>query len=177
MTLFFFVIALELKRELVHGELRNPRVAALPVAAAFGGMLVPAGVFLLVVGSGPGASGLGTRYVHRHGLRHRMPGEFSARVFQKAYGCSCSRSRSLTMWVPSWSWRLAMATPRMGCSRCRRDRTCRGGCNFAPGSAQYSRLFRGRRRHLAGFDASGIHMRPHPGVILGLMTSGAELGE
>ncbi|GAB4072532.1 Na+/H+ antiporter NhaA [Ancylobacter sonchi] len=59
MTFFFFVIALELKRELVLGELRNPRVAALPVAAAFGGMVVPAGVFLLVIGSSPGANGWG----------------------------------------------------------------------------------------------------------------------
>lgn len=57
MTLFFFVIALELKRELVLGELRNPRVAALPLVAAFGRMLVPAVVFLLVIGSGPGANG------------------------------------------------------------------------------------------------------------------------
>ncbi|WVT77397.1 Na+/H+ antiporter NhaA (plasmid) [Sinorhizobium chiapasense] len=57
MTLFFFVIALELKRELVLGELRNPRIAALPVAAAFGGMAVPAGLFSLLVGGGPGASG------------------------------------------------------------------------------------------------------------------------
>lgn len=60
MTLFFFVIALELKRELVLGELRNPRMAALPVAAALGGMVVPAGLFLLLVGGGPGASGWGT---------------------------------------------------------------------------------------------------------------------
>lgn len=42
MTLFFFVVALELKRELVLGELRNPRMAALSIAAAAGGMLVPA---------------------------------------------------------------------------------------------------------------------------------------
>lgn len=60
MTLFFFVIALELKRELVLGELRNPRVAVLPVAAALGGMVVPAGLFLLLVGGGAGASGWGT---------------------------------------------------------------------------------------------------------------------
>ncbi|HEX5103863.1 MAG TPA: Na+/H+ antiporter NhaA [Pirellulaceae bacterium] len=60
MTLFFFVIALELKRELVLGELRNPRMAALPVAAALGGMVVPAGLFLLLVRGGPGASGWGT---------------------------------------------------------------------------------------------------------------------
>ncbi|MFV3132053.1 Na+/H+ antiporter NhaA, partial [Niveispirillum sp. KHB5.9] len=60
MTLFFFVIALELKRELVLGELRDPRVAALPIAAAVGGMVVPASLFLLIVGGGPGASGWGT---------------------------------------------------------------------------------------------------------------------
>lgn len=60
MTLFFFVIALELKRELVLGELRDPRAALLPVAAAIGGMVVPVSVFLLIVGGGPGASGWGT---------------------------------------------------------------------------------------------------------------------
>ena len=42
MAIFFFVVGLEIKRELVHGELANPRQAALPVAAALGGMLVPA---------------------------------------------------------------------------------------------------------------------------------------
>ncbi len=60
MTLFFFVIALELKREMVLGELRNPRIAALPIAAAAGGMIVPVGLFVLLVGSGPGARGWGT---------------------------------------------------------------------------------------------------------------------
>jgi NhaA family Na+:H+ antiporter len=60
MTLFFFVIALELKRELVLGELKNPQMAAFPFAAAVGGMVVPAGLYLLVAGDGPGASGWGT---------------------------------------------------------------------------------------------------------------------
>lgn len=60
MTLFFFVVALELKRELVLGELRNPRIAALSFAAALGGMLVPAGVFLILQSSGPAAHGWGT---------------------------------------------------------------------------------------------------------------------
>jgi len=60
MTLFFFLVALELKRELVLGELRHLQVAALPAAAAIGGMIVPAGVFLLLVGSGAGAGGWGT---------------------------------------------------------------------------------------------------------------------
>jgi len=60
MTIFFFVIALELKREMVLGELRQLRLAALPAAAALGGMVVPAAVFLLLVGDGPGANGWGT---------------------------------------------------------------------------------------------------------------------
>lgn len=60
MTIFFFVIALELKREIVLGELRQVRLAALPAAAAFGGMVVPAAVFLLLIGDGPGANGWGT---------------------------------------------------------------------------------------------------------------------
>ncbi len=42
MTLFFFVVGLEIKRELVTGELRRWRTAALPAVAAVGGMVVPA---------------------------------------------------------------------------------------------------------------------------------------
>jgi NhaA family Na+:H+ antiporter len=57
MVLFFFVVGLEIKRELVVGSLRDRRAAALPVAAAIGGMLVPAGIFLAVAGRGDGADG------------------------------------------------------------------------------------------------------------------------
>src|SRR5262245_2419823 len=46
MTIFFFVVGLEIKRELVAGELRDARKAALPIAAAAGGMLVPAGIYM-----------------------------------------------------------------------------------------------------------------------------------
>ncbi|MBR0662206.1 Na+/H+ antiporter NhaA [Neoroseomonas oryzicola] len=60
MTLFFFVVALELKRELVLGELREPRVAALSIAAAAGGMLVPAGIYLASQFGRPGEHGWGT---------------------------------------------------------------------------------------------------------------------
>jgi Na+:H+ antiporter, NhaA family len=59
MTLFFFLIALELKREIVLGELRNPRMAALSLAAALGGMVVPVGFYLWLKGGGPGAGGWG----------------------------------------------------------------------------------------------------------------------
>jgi NhaA family Na+:H+ antiporter len=49
MTVFFFVVGLEIKRELVAGELRDARKAALPVAAALGGMLVPAGIYVALL--------------------------------------------------------------------------------------------------------------------------------
>ncbi len=53
MAIFFLVVGLEIKRELVVGELRDPRAAALPAVAALGGMIVPALLFLaLVAGEG-----------------------------------------------------------------------------------------------------------------------------
>ena len=57
MALFFFVVGLEIKRELVAGELRDRRAAALPAMAAIGGVLLPAGVFLAIIGGGEAASG------------------------------------------------------------------------------------------------------------------------
>ena len=56
LAIFFFVVGLELKREFVAGDLREPRRAVLPVAAAVGGMVVPAVLFVLVnLGTGDGA--------------------------------------------------------------------------------------------------------------------------
>ena len=57
MTVFFFVVGLEIKRELVRGELREPRAAALPAIAAVGGMVLPAVLFWLVSGGGAAARG------------------------------------------------------------------------------------------------------------------------
>lgn len=54
LAVFFFVVGLELKRELVVGELSSLRQALLPVAAALGGMVVPAGLALLVGRGAPG---------------------------------------------------------------------------------------------------------------------------
>jgi NhaA family Na+:H+ antiporter len=56
LAVFFFVAGLELKREFVAGDLRDPRKAALPVAAAVGGMIVPAVLYtVLNLGAGDGA--------------------------------------------------------------------------------------------------------------------------
>ncbi len=59
MAMFFFVVGLEIKRELVSGELRDPRVAALPAIAALGGMVVPALIYLAFNSSGTEARGWG----------------------------------------------------------------------------------------------------------------------
>ena len=46
MAIFFFVIALEIKREIITGELNSLRKASLPIIAAIGGMVVPAFVYI-----------------------------------------------------------------------------------------------------------------------------------
>jgi NhaA family Na+:H+ antiporter len=60
MTLFFFLVALELKREMILGELRNPRLAALPLAGALGGMIIPVALYLWLLRGGAGSNGWGT---------------------------------------------------------------------------------------------------------------------
>jgi Na+:H+ antiporter, NhaA family len=59
MAIFFFVVGLEIKRELVVGELQDPRRASVPVLAAAGGAALPALIFLLFNSSQPGARGWG----------------------------------------------------------------------------------------------------------------------
>ncbi len=59
LTVFFLVVGLEIKREFTVGHLASRRSAALPVAAAVGGMLVPALLYTLIVPAGPWAHGWG----------------------------------------------------------------------------------------------------------------------
>jgi NhaA family Na+:H+ antiporter len=59
MAIFFFVVGLEIKREVLVGELSSFRKASMPIAAAIGGMAVPALLYLLVNRGGPGAAGWG----------------------------------------------------------------------------------------------------------------------
>ena len=59
MVIFFFVVGLEIKRELLIGELSTRRQAALPIIAAIGGMLIPAGLYALLNAGGPGSAGWG----------------------------------------------------------------------------------------------------------------------
>lgn len=59
MAIFFFVVGLEIKREVIAGELASPRKAMLPIMAAIGGMVVPAAIFLWFNFGGPGQRGWG----------------------------------------------------------------------------------------------------------------------
>lgn len=59
MAIFFFVVGLEIKREILVGELSTFRKAALPIFAAIGGMVIPAGLFVLLHGNNPGSEGWG----------------------------------------------------------------------------------------------------------------------
>ncbi len=59
MALFFFVVGLEIKREVIVGELSTLRKAALPILAAVGGMALPALVYLAINIGGEGQSGWG----------------------------------------------------------------------------------------------------------------------
>jgi len=59
MAIFFFVVGLEIKREVLVGELSSPRQAILPIVAAIGGMALPAGFYLLFNAGGPAHAGWG----------------------------------------------------------------------------------------------------------------------
>lgn len=59
LTIFFLVVGLEIKREFTVGHLANRQSAALPIAAAIGGMVVPALLYLLIIPSGPWLHGWG----------------------------------------------------------------------------------------------------------------------
>lgn len=59
MAIFFFIIGLEIKREITVGELSDMKVAILPILAAIGGMVIPALIYLTINGGGEGAKGWG----------------------------------------------------------------------------------------------------------------------
>lgn len=59
MAIFFFVISLEIKRELIVGDLRDPRAAALPMLAAFGGVVVPVAIYLAITAGTDATGGWG----------------------------------------------------------------------------------------------------------------------
>lgn len=59
MALFFFIVGLEIKREVLVGEMRSPKQAALPISAAIGGAIIPAAIYMALNAGGPAFHGWG----------------------------------------------------------------------------------------------------------------------
>ena len=103
MTIFFFVVGLEIKRELVDGELREPRRAALPAIAAVGGMIVPALLFLAINAGGDASSGWAIPMATDIAIAVGVVSLLGARVSRRRSRSSCSPWRSSTTSAPSSS--------------------------------------------------------------------------
>ena len=107
MTIFFFVVGLEIKREVLVGEMRMPRHAALAIAAAVGGVVVPALIFLALAPEGPARQGWRLQQPARFWGPHRTPGEEppgarNSPCPQAAAGISGAGAQSgYRAWVPS----------------------------------------------------------------------------
>ena len=92
LTIFFLVVGLEIKREFTVGHLASRRSAALPIAAAIGGMAAPALTLLaLVIPQGPWCHRLGRADGHRHRLRGRADRDDGQRVPDRAADISHGR--------------------------------------------------------------------------------------
>ena len=96
MALFFFVVGMEIKRELVVGELRDRRAVALPAMAALGGMIVPAADLPRLQRRRRRRQRLGHPDGDRHRLRARASLPCSAAGSRRRSRCCCSRWRSST---------------------------------------------------------------------------------
>ncbi len=169
MTLFFFLVALELKRELVLGELGQPRVAALSIAAAVGGMLVPAAVYLMLQSGQPGGAGWGTVMATDTAfvigclalLGQRIPP--SLRVFMLSLAITDDIGAILVVAV-GYTQHVAWWPLALGMSGCI---LVRGMSALGIRSVPLYFLVGGMV--WAAIDASGIHATV-TGVVLGLMT-------
>src|SRR4051794_1594102 len=88
MAVFFFVVGLEIKREIVDGELSDPGVAAVPIAAALGGMVVPAALFTVITA--------GTAFTHGWGIPMATDIAFAVAAF-RLFGRHAPRGMGLML--------------------------------------------------------------------------------
>jgi NhaA family Na+:H+ antiporter len=169
MTLFFFLVALELKREIVLGELGQPRVAALSIAAAAGGMLVPAVIYVMLQSGQPGAAGWGTVMATDTAfvigclalLGSRIPS--SLRVFMLSLAITDDIGAILVVAI-GYSSHIAWAPLALGIGTCVLVRGM-----GALGIRSVPVYFIVGGVVWAAIDASGIHATV-TGVVLGLLT-------
>src|SRR5205085_582082 len=105
MALFFLLVGLEIKREILVGELASFQRAVLPIAAALGGMIVPAAFYLLFNHGGPGAAGWGMAAKARVAGVKKRARDWKYDVIAMGYpgpvlrGCPKAEPRNL---APGW---------------------------------------------------------------------------
>ncbi len=92
MAVFFFVIGLEVRRDLAVGELTDRRRVVLPVLAGIGGMVVPVLLYPLIAQDGEATRGWGHRDRHRHCLSARRPGARGASHLNPTTGLPASHN-------------------------------------------------------------------------------------
>ena len=169
MALFFLVVGLEVKRELVVGELRDPRTAALPAIAALGGMVVPALVYVAFNAGGPGADGWGipmaTDIAFAVGvvalLGRRVPGPLKLFLLSLAIVDDIGAILVIAIFYTehiSWSWLAAAGVAAAAMAGLRRARVRYAPVYVAVGLFLW----------LATLE-SGIHATI-AGVVIGLLT-------
>ena len=135
LAIFFFVAGLELKREFVAGDLRDPARAAVPVAAAVAGVAVPALLYLAVntAGDSTATSPAGPSRPPLTSRSHSPSSPSSGHTFRLRYAPSCSPSPSSTTCLRSSSSPPSTpATSHPGRSCCR---WCRSACSLSRSSA------------------------------------------
>ena len=166
MAIFFFVVGLEIKRELVEGELREPRRAALPAIAAVGGMVVPAADLRSPsTPAATGADGWGIPMATDIAMAVGVLSLLGARVRPVAASCSCSpwpssttsarschrrlllrRHRPRARWPSPASLVVAVAVARRAGVQAHRGRTSSLGVGALAGPARVGRARHARRR-------------------------------
>ena len=99
MAVFFFLVGLEIKREIIAGELASLRTASLPMIAALGGMVVPAAIYAMVNRRRAGHARLGRAHGHRHRVRARRARAAGRPRARPGSRSSSPRSRSSTTLV------------------------------------------------------------------------------
>lgn len=173
MTLFFFVVALELKRELARGELRDLRKAAFPLAGALGGMIVPPVIYVGMLRGMPETHGWGTAMTTDTAfvlgglalLGKRIP--VSLRVFLLSLAIFDDVGAILVVAV---AYGKALSWPALAATSCLVVLVLIAARAGVRSSAVY--LLAGAALWIA-VDASGLHPSI-AGVLLGLMTPARE---
>lgn len=104
MVIFFFVVGMEIRREIHHGELSEWKRAALPAAAALGGMLAPAALYLVIAGAPATAPGGACRWRRTSPSRSassRCSASACPRLSECRPSSSGTRSEDSSSWASS----------------------------------------------------------------------------